>query len=269
MNIYTYVRLIGCVFLLSGCGAKSGSINIENTVNTPIKTIIVSEKLTIADNRNVDSFRLLFIGNSHVSSNDLSGITAKLVELGTHKSVFVKVSSRQRYLDERISDGETKEEIISGKWTHVILQAQKYSQSGARLYSTRGAEQLANLSKKNAATPIFFPEHPQKGNREEGQYVHDIYKSITDNESACLAPIGLSWDAALALDASLPLHNADGNHAGLTGTFLSALVFYQVITGLSAEELPYIESIDVPESTQRLLRETATATITRFGDCDF
>ena len=265
MNNFKILGFIACIVIVVGCGGNES----KEEVITPDEEPSIDTGLSIPNNHDAESFSVLFIGNSHVGSNNLAGVISQFIEQGTGKTVTTSISASQRYLDERIGDGVTQSKIESTNWTHIILQAQKYSQSGAIIYSTRGAEHWARLSKYQGATPIFFPEHPQKGNSWEGNYVYDFHSEIADNESACVAPIGPTWDAALAIDSSLPLHAADGNHADLTGTILTALIFYQVITGLPAEDLSYVESINVPEDTQRLLREVATDTITMLGDCKF
>jgi hypothetical protein len=257
--------LLSCLCACSGGSDKPKEIPKE--ILDP--SVVGNTGLSIPDNRHVDNYNILFIGNSHIGSNDLSGIVAQLIQSDTQKIVSTSLSGSQRYLDERINDGVTKEKITSETWTHVILQAQKYSQSQSVEYSTSAAEYWAGLSKSLEATPIFFPEHPQKGDSTEGEYVYQIHKNISDNESACVAPIGPAWDLALDWNSKLTLHSPDGNHAGVAGTFLSALVFYQVITGLPAEYLPYITTIDISEDIQLLLRKVATDTINTYGDCIF
>jgi hypothetical protein len=59
------------------------------------------------------------------------------------------------------------------------------------------------------------------------------------NNSVFIAPVGLAWDRALALQLILILHADDGNHTALAGAFLTSLVFYEVITGMSVDLLPY------------------------------
>lgn len=265
MNSFKQLELIACIVLVASCG---GNVSKEMVI-TPEEPPPNNSGLSIPNNQNAERFSVLFIGNSHVASNNLAGVVSQFITQGTGKTVTTSLSSSQRYLDERIGDGVTQSKIESANWTHIILQAQKYSQSGTTTYSTSAAEHWVRLSKSQGATPIFFPEHPQKGNSWEGSYVYELHSAIADKEPACVAPIGPAWDAALAIDSNLPMYAPDGNHAELTGTLLTALVFYQVITGLPAENLAFEKSINVPEDIQRLLREVATDTIAMLGDCKF
>jgi hypothetical protein len=162
-----------------------------------------------------------------------------------------------KFLDERIDDGITQELLESRSWTHVILQAQKYSSSGKFFYSTAAAEEWIRRIKTQKARPVLFPEWPRRGNTEEGQRVHDLHLSISSRESACVAPIGLAWEESIARYPGLGLHAADGNHSNLSGALLTAYVLYHVTTGQSAAQLPYISAISVDSDTQMKLREVA------------
>lgn len=115
----------------------------------------------------------------------------------------------------------------------------------------------------------MFPEHPQRGFVDEGKRVHQLHMEISSKQKACVAPIGLTWDEVIMTTPTLKLHNADGNHASLTGRLLSAYVFYEVITGEAADLLPYIDTIDVDESIQQLLKQMASATIQANTPCIF
>jgi hypothetical protein len=166
-----------------------------------------------------------------------------------------------RYLADRIDDGETQALLNSRPWTHVILQAQKYSSSGLYFYPTDAAEEWIRRVRARQAEPILFPEWPRRGNTEEGPRVHELHLSIAAREPACVAPIGLAWEESTARYPGLALHAPDGNHSNPTGALLTAFVLYEVITGLPASGLPYVPTIAIDAATQQNLREVATDVI--------
>ncbi|MCO4799280.1 MAG: hypothetical protein KC484_08705 [Colwelliaceae bacterium] len=263
--------LLSIIFIW-GCGGSSTSTAPINTNGGDV-TIVqpkIEENLAIPNNTLAQHYKVLLIGNSHVTSNNLPKIIELLIQQGkTNNQVKVEHSSGAGYLDDRINDGVTLEKIESESWTHVVLQAQKYSQSGSRLYSTDAAESWVAIVKQKNATPILFPEHPQKGNSFEGQYVHDIHMSIVENQKSCIAPIGLAWNEAIDELPDLTFHAVDGNHAAYTGSFLTALVFYQVITGELADSLPYMQSIPLSESVQSDLGKIASKILDENQACDY
>ena len=124
------------------------------------------------------------------------------------------------------------------------------------------------MAKSQNAIPILFPEHPQQGNSQEGQKVHDLHVSIANIQSSCVAPVGLVWDRVIKLRPNITLHQTDGNHASDTGTFLTALVFYETISGFSADLIPFINDIDIDRTTQALLGQITSEVIAENPPCN-
>jgi hypothetical protein len=240
--------------------------------------VIVSASVFAKTGNQIDStnqlesqvnYQVLLIGNSHSSFNGLPNLLTTLIETGSPgTSASASNASGYKFLSDRVGDGVTLELLQSRQWTHVILQAQKYSSSGKYYYSTAAAQQWIRLVKAQNARPILFPEWPRWGNQEEGQRIHDLHLSISSRETACVAPIGLAWEESIARKRSLRLHAADGNHSNLEGALLTAYVLYFVTTGQSPAELPFIPSIDVTAANQQHLRTVAAeVVIANQADC--
>lgn len=253
-------QLFTSLVLLSllGCGGSGSTGSKEVVVN-------VAE---IPDNRSTEHYKVVFFGNSH--SNSLPALVEILIRNGLpHKTVVAEAEPGWLFLDERVDHKRSLELLTGNDWTHVILQAQKYSQSGLVTYSTSAAESWVRRAKAQQATPIMFPEHAQRGRLAEGRRIHALHLSIAAAEATCVAPVGLAWDKALELQPDLRLHSSDGNHAALAGGLLSSLVFYEVITGESADLLPYIAEIDVEASTQDFLGQVASEALAEHVACRF
>jgi hypothetical protein len=211
---------------------------------------------------------LLFIGNSHSSVNGLPELVATLIQHGLpEKTVNTALASGYAFLDERLRDGVTNNLLVSRKWTHVSLQAQKYSSSGLYSYSTLEAEEWVRRVKSQDATAVMFPEWPRRGNTEEGHRIHDLHLYIASHDSACVAPIGLAWEESILRKPSLALHASDGNHSNLAGALLTAYVFYEVFTNQLALELPFISEININQDTQKHLREVASFVVLNNMPC--
>lgn len=217
-----------------------------------------------------DDFRysVLLIGNSHSSRGDLPGVLQQLLESDGAALANVKAVGNWAFLAERLEDNKTQETLESGPWTHVVLQAQKYSTSGRYFYPTAAAEEWIRRSRSIGAQPILFPEWARRGNLEEGPRVHRLHLGIAAREPACVAPIGVAWEIMLDTNPGIRLHHRDGNHANRTGALLTAYVLYAVITGRSMTELPPIKIRGVSEDTQVLLRIAAEKAISLAPPCD-
>jgi len=257
------------LLLLTACNSGNKEPSNQTDANyTNTVTVNTQNSLPIPNNQVVDHYQILLMGNSHVKSLD-SMINILIEARFPEKEVSSSSAQGIYYLSERIEDKASIDKLTNTPWTHVILQAQKYSSSGAFTYPTDAAVSLIRLSKSQNSTPIMFPEHPRFDNKTEGMKVHLLHKSIAQEEPACVAPIGLAWDRAIELYPDLNLHHADGNHANTTGKLLTALVFYQIITGESADTLPYIAAIDVDELNQNILRQVASYSLEQNPACDF
>jgi hypothetical protein len=204
-------------------------------------------------------FQILLIGNSHSSNNDLPGLIATLIKQAHPKAaVHARAVPHWGFLVDRLDDKVTQKTLDAETWTHVILQAQKYSSSGRYYYPTDAAEEWIRRVKRRGATPILFPEWARRGNTEEGQRIYELHLQIASREFACVAPVGLAWQLAQLAKPSMRLHASDGNHSNAKGALLTAFVLYQAITGDSAADLPTIESVKIDADIQILLRDSAS-----------
>jgi hypothetical protein len=226
-----------------------------------------TENLSIPDNRFSNSYQILLFGNSHVSG--LGSLIKTVIKTGIPDANIDFTNAGGGFLDNEGSYAYRSNLLENNSWTHVILQGQKYSQSGITVYPTISAQIWIDKAKQQQITPILFPEHPQRGNATEGIRVHNIHAGIAVRQKSCVAPVGLAWDKVLLTVPGLSLHSSDGNHASVIGQLLTSYVFYEVITGESADLLPFIESIAVAESTQQILRQLASETIQANPPCLF
>lgn len=245
----TFLSLLAC-----GGGSNSPSEMIKDE-DVSTLTYLSLENTPAAD------IEVLFIGNSHSAAFGLPQMVAQLVELGTDKSANGFREAGSKFLADRSFNGDTRLAIMSRPWTHVVLQAQKYSTSGQNSYPTEAAQQWIRIVKQQTAIPVLFPEHPRANNLNEGRRVHDLHVSIASLEPACVSPVGLAWDIAIAEYPELILHATDGNHANLKGAFLTAAVFYQVITDELAQDIPASNEINIAEAEQTILKQIATRAV--------
>jgi hypothetical protein len=243
----TKTILAALAVLLAACGGGSGDSQRGVATSGPPPTS--------AD------ISLLFMGNSHTSSNDLTGMVADMVRAGKPGETVASVEAPGgMFLEERVHDAPTMSLLRGQNWSFVILQAQKYSTSGQFEYSTDEAKELVRISRVQHAVPIMFPEWPRR-DIDETQRIFDLHVSIAQSEPACVAPIPQAFDLALARDPTLTLHAADGNHSAPAGAFLAALVLYATITGLSPLDLPALPQYPVSTSLQQTLRGIAAETV--------
>ena len=65
------------------------------------------------------------------------------------------------------------------------------------------------------------------------------------------------------------LHNSDGNHASATGSLLTGLVFYPIITGQPVESLPELSSFNIDAATEQIMKESVSSVLFTHQPCHF
>ena len=265
--------LVGGLFLVSCGGGGDGlpgepPTGADSCPTGSTNAITYSTSQPLADNSNASAYKVLLMGNSHAAG--LRQTLEYLLILGqAGKSVDVQLAPNPGFLDDRVNDGESEQKLECEQWTHVILQGQKYSSTGSGTYPTTAAEYWIRGSKELGATPIMFPEHPRKNNTWEGQTLWDLHTGIAVRENACVAPVGLVWDEVIFRDPSLMLHQPDGNHASEAGLLLTALVFYQIITGQPVESLPELSGLNIDSATEQIMKESVSSLLFAYQPCVF
>jgi hypothetical protein len=204
---------------------------------------------------------LLFMGNSHTSTNSLPDMVAAMVRAARpNRSVAQVEAPGLLFLGERATDPASLALLRDHAWTFVVLQAQEYSSSGLVDYPIDGAETLVRMATAQNAVPILFPEWPRKG-IDESQRIYQLHVSIARATPACVAPIPQAFDLAAVRAPDLVLHASDGNHSSPAGAFLAALVIANTMTAFAPDAIPYLAQFPVDEVTQQRLKLVASETV--------
>jgi hypothetical protein len=215
-------------------------------------------------------YRILFIGNSLTYSNDLPGTVA---QLATPAGVSVHVHSVAKpnfaLIDHANGLSEAVEVIRSEKWDYVVLQQGPSALPVSRdtlVLATRLLDVEIRAAGGRSALLMVWPESSRFGVFDD---VRDSYRLAAREVGGVFIPAGEAWREAWSADPGLTLYSGDGYHPSALGTYLAALAVYECITGRDAELLPDQASVggrtlDVPESTVRLLQRAAHQTSARF-----
>lgn len=221
---------------------------------------------------------VFFAGNSYTGDNDMPAMVVALASSDPGNPVQLEAQSATKSggnLQTLYDDTRARAAFTARKWDFIVLQEHSLWPVLPENVetATETARRWAELAKTAGARPVLFQLWP----RQPGSFWYYDHKyaylgsarkmsdkiAMNTNElaialHAVIAPVGSAWAAALKDSAEWPLYAADSHHPTLTGSFLTALVMYQTLTGRSAMDTNYVPKGISPASAAALRRIAAT-----------
>ncbi len=218
-----------------------------------------------------ECLRILFIGNSFTSTNDLPRMFSDLAGSGGHRVETGMTAEGGLSLTDHASSITDHDLITGSKWDYVVLQEQSDvpSTDQSRLGQMYpAARALNNAIQYDGAKTIFFMTWAHRDGSPANGFpdyqsmqfqVDSGYMTIAQELNAELAPVGYAWLLALGQNPDLSLWQDDGSHPSRQGTYLAACVFYAVIFRKSPEGLSHPS--DLSADTAHFLQKVAGDTV--------
>lgn len=214
--------------------------------------------------------RVLFVGNSYTSVNDLPAVFRELARSGGHRVETGTVAPGGATLAQHAASADTLATIAGSRWQYVVLQEQSQipSVEGARQQGMYpAARALVAAARAAGAEPVFFETWAYRGGWPENgldyramQVQIDAgYGAIAAELGVLVAPVGGAWLNLRQADPALDLWQDDGSHPDTAGTYLAACVFYATIFGLSPEGAGYVDGL--PPGVARTLQHMAATVV--------
>ena len=224
------------------------------------------------------SLRVLFVGNSHTSVNDLPGLFAGLSESGG-RPVRTDMSAISGYsLEDHTNTQATFDKIAQDSWDYVALQEQSviptihYWRYNGMYPASRLLDSLIRLQ---GAQTVFYMtwgwkyggQHSYKDSTspdfhnyfEMQESVRVAYQEVATELGATMSPVGIAFARARQIDSLVDLWQVDYCHATLEGTYLGACVFYAVLYGANPVGLEFYGGLS-PE-VARFCQDVAWQTV--------
>ena len=187
--------------------------------------------------------RVLFIGNSYTSVNDLPDTFADLAWAGGHRVQPQALDEGGWTLQQHLAAPETATTLASEHWNVVVLQEQSEIPSLAvdrtQVMYPAATKLVAEIRARGAQPMLYLTFAHQGGWPDEGladyptmQTAIDTgYLDIAGQLGVPVAPVGVAWEAVVGQASPPALWQSDGSHPTVSGTYLAACVFY-------ADDLP-------------------------------
>ena len=212
---------------------------------------------------------VLFIGNSHTYLHYMPQMLVGLVkdedrgfELEVDQSIGEGASLEWHWNNE-----PSRQMMRSQRWDFIVLQ----DRSGGPLEDADAFQKYARLLdaeiKKLNAETIFYLTWARRDHPASQARLTEAYSRMAHELDAMLAPVGIAWQSAKRVNPGLVLYHKDGRHASPAGSYLTACVFYAVLTGKNPEGLPesfFIEGKSRPDQKREqalLLQKMAWDTV--------
>ncbi|MCK5707722.1 MAG: DUF4886 domain-containing protein [Candidatus Aureabacteria bacterium] len=198
--------------------------------------------------RSKKTVKVLFIGNSLISTNNLPGMVADIAKSHGYRVIYDSHTPGGARLKNHNSDAKVLQKIKERSWDFVVFQEQGQYPGFSKKQLSRDvfpyAKRLAQKVKKaNDRSKVVFYMTMARCNGDsdnknvslelltyEGtqKRVNRCYLEMGKDNKALIAPVGEVWRVVREKKPRLNLYS-DGIHPNVTGTYLAACVFYTTL----------------------------------------
>ena len=221
---------------------------------------------------------ILFIGNSYLYYNDsLHNHFKRIVE--EYKSDFdggasVKSStiggSRLKHHDvERLIQPKAISSI--DKFELVILQggsSEPLSEDNRKEFSYFAKKHIEAIKKNESEAALYmthaYVEPHKRTMKNQIGLISDTYTKVGNENQVIVIPVGLAFDLAYRENPNIKLHEPDGTHPNLLGTYLAACTVFASIYDKSPIGIKYDYFGAIKEQDRQFLQRIADETTSNY-----
>jgi hypothetical protein len=179
--------------------------------------------------------RVLFIGNSLTSANDLPGLVEAIAAAEKGPRFECETIALPGFsLEDHWNQGDAVRAIRRGGRSVVVLQQGPSSLDESRVLLVDHAKRFADEARRAGARPALYMVWPSRARSADFDRVSASYASAAKAVDGVLLPAGDAWRALWRLDPELELYGPDGFHPSRLGSVLAALVIYRRLVSASA-----------------------------------
>jgi hypothetical protein len=217
-------------------------------------------------------YRVLFIGNSLTYTNDLPGtVAAMALAAGDTIQTQTVAAPNLALIDHVAGQTNAVEAIKSGHWDYVVLQQGPTPLPLYRdtlILATKWLQPYIRDAGARSAQLMVWPSATKRATFDEVRRSSQLAAKAV---GGVFLPAGEAWRAAWSAGPRIALYGPDGFHPSELGTYLTALVVYEGLTGRDVQTLsPRItvagKRLQIPTATVRLLQRVAHETVVRFRE---
>ncbi len=189
--------------------------------------------------------KILFIGNSFTFYNDgvdyhLQKMAISDISDDTTNYDIQKIAVSSYTLEDHYGDPLTLNKIKSTNWNTVVLQEQSTRPINNPTLFLEFAGKLDVEIKKIQAKTVLYMTWALKETPTEIDQLAASYNSTGQALNTPVVPVGKVWDFFVRNYPAINLYFTDNKHPALTGTYLTACVFYSYLLGKNPTTNSYV-----------------------------
>ncbi len=175
--------------------------------------------------------RMLFIGNSFTTKNDLPTLLSAIAKAGKGIIIESKIISAGGASLRRHWNAGAASTITSAKWDYVVFQEQSTLPVKNANRFHENVREFVPAMKESGAKMVLFMTWARKKEPEDQSLLTDSYNKIGKELGASVVPVGTAWQKLVAKHDKPVLHAEDGSHPTVAGSYLAACTFYATLFG--------------------------------------
>ena len=188
------------------------------------------------------SKKVLFVGNSYTFFWNLPQSVACLansdeITLETCQSTIGGANLGQHWASQK--NLKTRSIIENNKFDVVILQdhsMQAINNPDSLLYY---GKLFGDLIKEQGAQTYLYMTWSREWDPYMQKKITEEYSRLAKATDAIIVPVGPAWEKARTLRPDIDLYDPDGSHPSTIGAYLTACVFYGVLSGKTPIGIPH------------------------------
>lgn len=208
------------------------------------------------------STRILFIGNSYTSVNNLPEIVQQIyASVGESVSVTMVAPGGCTFQQHCVSSMNA---IQSGGYDFVVLQEQSqfpsFPEGQFMQQSYPYAQQLCEAIKlyNPDASIAFYMTWARKNGDAQNCHIYPPlctyegmdsllfarYMMMAQDNHTCVSPVGATWHYVRDHYPQIDLYQVDESHPAYVGSYIAACCFYTLFTSRNPMDITYVGSLD-------------------------
>jgi hypothetical protein len=186
---------------------------------------------------------ILFVGNSYTAFHELPVLVRALgrAQKPPRAVEIVAVTPGGCTLQQHwIATGADAPRTLlqDRRFDFVVLQEQSRRPIDDPALLHEFAAKFAALAHERKTTPIWYATWARAATPDDQTKLTSEYLRAWQDGGGLLAPVGEAWRTLLAETKPLPLHEADGSHPNVAGSYVAACVLFATMCGGDVTKFP-------------------------------